>query len=126
MGGRRKVTELSSYRGRKTPSDDDFSHISPTREKFIRGKARELLIRAWRRVAEVEGRKIAGIEMLPIEPHVIAQTLDEWSFEEPDEIGRFIGKDGTSREIAGMIERPERRITVARKLPLPVKRFTGA
>ena len=66
------------------------------------------------------------MEMLPFEPRTIATELLGLDFEEPEEIGSVASVSYLRIEVAGLLERPKKKILVARRLAPEVRRFTGA
>jgi hypothetical protein len=102
--GERKVRELNSYR-----------------RDLIRECARKLTIELWRLLQKRHGKSLSALEILPIEPRLIAPELLGLTYDEPYEIGSVGGV-----EIAGLVERETKRVVISQKLPAEVRRFTGA
>jgi len=99
--------------------------INPLREQFICKQARELAIKLWRLIQEQERGRVTALELLPIEPRLVATQLLGLTFEEPDEIGS-VARANSMVEVAGLLSRPEKKILVARGSRPEVRRFTGA
>jgi IrrE N-terminal-like domain len=92
-------------------------HISGLREQFIRNQARTLAQEYLRRHQS----------NLPIDPRVVAIELLRIAFEEPEEIGTVAGGNSLRIEVAGVFERHQNRIIVARRgHSLATRRFTAA
>jgi len=103
-----------------------LQNINTYRLERISARARDLVIRHWQRVQRQAGRPLSAIEILPINPKMIAIEGLGLSFDEPEEIG-FVEFGGRLKvQIAGMIERPLKKITVVRRLKQEVWRFTVA
>lgn len=121
----RKIIEIASFRNRPLTTYRPNSGIAPGRADFIRSQARDLLIRTWKTYRQLNGTHIDADQMLPLEPRFTAIHVLGWQFEEPEEI---VMSDhlGIGREIAGVMNRTARTVSIARKFPVSVRRFTGA
>jgi len=85
-----------------------------------------LAIKLWRHIEKREGRRVRNVELLPFEPRFVATELLGLDFEEPEEIGSVASGNSVRVEVAGLLERPSRKIMVARTLKPEIRRFTGA
>ena len=121
-----KITDLSSYRDSLGWAQRRRLLINPTRARWIRSQARELSVKTWTHVREKQKGKLKLVNMLPFAPRVTITEVLEWSFNEPREIGHIEVVGGAEREIAGILERKSRTITVASKFSSQIRRFTAA
>lgn len=99
--------------------------INRLRIDYVRAKARELTIKFWRRRKESLSHTSDHLRMLPFAPKLIAEEILGLSFEEPWGIG-FLQLSGLGIELAGQLDRTDRKILVAKKFSLEIQRFTGA
>jgi hypothetical protein len=86
----------------------------------IRMKARELTIEFWKAEQARQHKKLSARELLPIEPRRVLATLG-LRLTELEEIGS-IG----NTEIAGILERTTKSVTIARRFRPEIVRFTLA
>lgn len=107
---------------RKSAARDINAH----RQEMIRQEARKLVIEYWRRAQSRAGKPLTAFAVLPIEPRVIATDVLGLVFEEPYEIGSVPAPNWNRIDVAGQLNRAEKKIVVASRLPPQVKRFTGA
>gem|GEM_PF-1935845 len=91
--------------------------VNDRREQLIRSRARALAQEYLRRHQN----------KLPIDPRAVAIELLRIAFEEPDEIGTVASRNSLRIEVAGIFERHERKIVVARSgYSQATRRFTAA
>jgi len=64
--------------------------------------------------------------MLPFDPRITIVEVLRWTFEEPKEIEHIGMVGGSEREIAGLLERSSRTVSVASKYSPQIRRFTAA
>jgi hypothetical protein len=107
--------------GKTRPRD-----INIYRKEFIRQQARQLLSSYWRYIQQRVSRTIKAEEILPIDPRALATNILGLTFDDPEEIRSTTNDRGLRIEIAGMVERQDKRITVARRLSPEIWRFTAA
>jgi IrrE N-terminal-like domain len=100
--------------------------LNAYRRAFIRKHARDLNIDLWRYLQKKAGKSLTAFDILPIDPRLIATEVLGLFYEEPYEIGVLPAQNSRLVEVAGMVERAAKRITVASKLQPTVRRFTGA
>lgn len=91
--------------------------------QYIEQKARELQTQIWKERAKLWPSNVPEPARM-LSPHVAAQVLGV-RFEEVDDLGRF-GHQGNHFEVAGTFDRSKNVISVSRKFPVPVMRFTAA
>jgi uncharacterized protein DUF955 len=99
-------------RGEDKPSR--IASINDRRKRFLREQARQLTVRYWRFAQEREGRPLTALDMLPIDPRAIARDLLGLTIEETEEIGSHAGANHLRIEIAGFLDRSEKKLVVAR------------
>ncbi len=90
----------------------------------IRNAATDLLRDLWRSRERIWAVPPLADGLLPIPVDVIACKLLDLTLEEPEEM-RF-GHEFEQYEVAGFLDRAERRIVIAQKFPLEWRRFTMA
>ncbi len=89
----------------------------------IEDTARDLQIYTWNRRAELWPDREPGLFEIP-NPEIAAHILGI-GFEYRESLGRF-GYRGAHFEVAGQLNRAARKISISRKFPSDVMRFTGA
>jgi hypothetical protein len=87
--------------------------ISKARVRWLRRQARRLREEFWCRIALELGRPLNNAEKLPVCPKAIAIKVLGLRFEEPEEIGALDKGSHLRIEVAGLLSRSERKITVA-------------
>lgn len=105
---------------RRGPAD-----LNAYRREFIRQQAIGLVARYKRRAETRAGKSLPWLEILPVEPLIIATELLALNYEEPYEIG-FARAGEREIDVAGMVEPAKKKITVSARLAPEVRRFTGA
>jgi Zn-dependent peptidase ImmA (M78 family) len=104
-----------------------ITFINDRRQGFVREQARQLTIALWRHEQHREGRPLTALELLPIDPRAIARDLLGLTIEEPEEIGLHTSTNHLRIEIAGLLDRSEKKLVVARRgLKPETRRFTIA
>jgi hypothetical protein len=99
--------------------------INSYREAVICQRARDLVVKYWRLAQARAGKTLTALEILPIEPRLIATEVLGMTFEEPEEIGSVQSEDSLRIEVAGTMDRRVKKISVARKFSSEIRRFTG-
>jgi Zn-dependent peptidase ImmA (M78 family) len=108
-----RIIDLSEYQAAAATKGIDHN-----REQFIRGQARDSLVRAWR--AEAKRGEVELSRILPIEPRwVLSRVFPSWRFVD------FRQSLSNGREV-GVLDRVSKTIQVSMSLPPTVRRFTGA
>jgi Zn-dependent peptidase ImmA (M78 family) len=125
VNGPRKVTDLDQYRT-KSAAPYYGPQINPRREAFIRNQARTALLSLWEHLRKDSHTKIDAFSMLPFDARIVVTEINGWRYEEFEDIGTVRLANGPVREIAGILERSVKRIILAGKFPLYMKRFTLA
>jgi hypothetical protein len=95
--------------------------VSIARQDFITAKAREVLSSFWRHSVGVASTALDIDGFFPLRVDLLARQVG-LEIDEPDSIP----SDKAGFEVAGMIDRPSRRITIAQKFPAEYRRFTTA
>lgn len=90
----------------------------------IRAEVKGLQAEIWKRRSQIWDSPPGPLDML--NPAIAAREILGLRYEEPQEIGQFSSESGLSFEVAGLLDRPQRLIVVARKFPLEHRNFTGA
>ena len=99
--------------------------INDPRARGLRRQACRLREEFWSRTALELGRPLESAEKLPVVPKALATKVLGLNFEEPQEIGA-LSRGKLRIEIAGVLNRFERKISIARKFSFEIQRFTGA
>ncbi len=100
--------------------------IGAGRERWLRRQADRLRNEFWSRTELELGRPLANSEKLPVRPEAIATSILRLRYEEPEEIGVLDKGSHLRIELAGLLSRSERKISVAQKFSSEIRRFTGA
>lgn len=98
-------------------------------ENIIRRKARRILFDVWNRKNEICPHAASYDDLFPISIKMIIEDYLRLIFDEPDDIPLFFSerKHGQQRVvIAGLVDRKNRKITIARNFSADCRRFTGA
>ena len=107
---------MSGGGSRRVPRD-----INSYRRDVIRERARQLTIELWRLLQKKRGKPLSALEILPVEPRLIATEILGLNYDESCEIGSIHGV-----EIAGILERAVKKIAIANAFESEIRRFTGA
>jgi Zn-dependent peptidase ImmA (M78 family) len=96
--------------------------IPVTRQGEIKGKAREVLSSFWRNREKIWPVAPDADSFFPVKVDVLASDHIGLSLERPE----AIESEAVGFEVAGTMDRPNRRITIAQRFPSEYRRFTTA
>src|SRR6516162_4477559 len=100
--------------------------MNAPRQRIIRAEARKLLVRLWERRKEFWSTPPSVEDFVRQAPEIIITQILEFALVKPEEIPQdsaLSHSAGMQIEIAGYIDRPNRRIVVAQKFQLVWRRF---